>query len=1223
MQEVATLAQLIADRSSAALIFDDARLAEENLNALGGMSNIHKGCIYLQDSILFAEHTKYNSRCEADLNNIVNSSTDKSSVANEGNWFSADSLHVVLPIQQGVNVLGHIYLVSDLTDVHLRMRQQISFSVFALIIVLLITALITGWIRKLIAGPVESLLAKYRGLFDYANDVIILSDASTGKILDANPAASRLYGYTGPELLTRSFMDLSSPATTQGAPILTNKVRSEGEAVFEREHCTKQGQIIPVEVSARLVNLDGKEAILSIIRNQTERKKVQRALAESETRFRALVEQSPISTQILSPDGRTILVNPAWEKFWGLRKEALDNYNILHDQQLVDQGIMPYIKMGFEGNAVEIPPIRYNPSDTPTLEKAPSIPDRWVRGFIFPINDSEGNLDEVMLTHEDVTEKKYTEEAIKNIAAGVSAKTGSEFFNQLVIYLSRLFNTKYSFIGLLDEVNKQQINTLAVCASGEIAENISYSLVDTPCAEVVGQQTCAHTRNVQTLYPKDKLLKEMDVESYIGTPLYNSEGQPLGLIVLLDDKPLERIELMREILQIFAARAGAELERINTEKQLSIKDRAMEVAIEGIILADAGKDNKIIYANHAMELITGYPRDELVEQNLRILQGPNTDSKAAAQLMKAMRNKESCKIEIINYRKDGKEFWNEITLTPVRNPEMDQVTHFIGTFVDVSERRNTEEALRRSQKMEAVGQLAGGIAHDFNNQLSIIIGYLGFLNEYLGDNKKQSQWVDTAMAATNRCIDLTRQLLVFSRRKIKETVATDINGELVKMDKLITKSLTPAINVENYLDERLWKVNIDPGEFQDAVLNLVINARDAMPDGGKLIIETSNKSLDKASVRHSPDLEVGDYVQIMVSDTGTGIGKNILDNIFDPFFTTKPEGKGTGLGLSMVYGFAHRYGGDVKVYSELGHGTTFRVYLPRAVQTSKDKPVKDKDNIELPRGSETILVVDDEQDLLELASRYLEDLGYTVIMANSGEVALDQFRQHPEVVALFSDVVMSGGMSGFELAEAIAELKPDIKVLLSSGFTEKAATQSQQRFITNLLHKPYRKAELAQRIRGILDNDRPESVDTESISMNIDDTNSDAPPFSGYRILVIDDDKDVRDLYEMNLNRLGLSTLCARNAEEAISLINHSIESNESINVVIVDLDLKGSLDGQKLAAKIHGIYPAAHLVVSSGDSGGNIMSNYTDYGFEAALEKNFNRQDIQQVLSNLLKTGS
>ncbi|GEM_PF-5101436 len=393
-----------------------------------------------------------------------------------------------------------------------------------------------------------------------------------------------------------------------------------------------------------------------------------------------------------------------------------------------------------------------------------------------------------------------------------------------------------------------------------------------------------------------------------------------------------------------------------------------------------------------------------------------------------------------------------------------------GTVQDITDRVMMEEALRRSQKMEAIGQLSGGIAHDFNNQLGIVIGYLDFLKNEVANDEKSARWIDTASRATLRCMDLTRQLLTFSRKKGQEKTVVDLNVLLKDLETMVSRSVTPEIDVQYFLSDRLWKTEINAGEFEDAILNLVINARDAMPGGGKLLIETTNRRLDADYAVRNPGVTPGDYVQVMISDTGAGMDERTLERVFEPFFTTKPEGKGTGLGMAMVYGFANRYGGNVKVYSEIGVGTTVRLYLPCA---SGQEQFDDSDRVDtasLPGGSESVLIVDDEPDLLRLADQYLTRLGYRTFTAENIPGAMQILESDEPVDILFSDVVMPGGMNGYEFAQQATEKRPGIKVLLTSGYTSKTvAHNGLARFSAQLLNKPYRETDLARRIRSVLD----------------------------------------------------------------------------------------------------------------------------------------------------------
>jgi len=1248
VQEVSMLARLLADRSSAALAFDDTKLAQENLSALSNLPHLRTACLYRGDGTLFASYVQ-----------VVQDETGACSEANEIRmeqaYFDADMLHVAAEVVHGDGALGSIYLGSDLSPLATRFQAQLIFSGIALLVAILATTLLAGWVQQLISRPIksvtkvahaiekfsdyrlrakvesydevgqlalgfnamldalqmrsgelafakaeqETLLTKYRSLFDYAGDVILLADADNGRILDINPVASERYGYTRDEFLKMTIHDLNTQMTVDVSAMMA-RVRQQGEAVFESQHRTRNGCMIPVEVSSRVIELYGQSGFLCIIRDLSERKRAEQALVESESRFRTLLEQSPFSMQILLPDGRTSLVNPAWERLWGVPFAALAEYNLLEDQQLKDKGALPYIKRGFAGEATEIPPICYNPMETPEVVGGPDIPDRWVRAFIYPIKDNAGAVHEVVLLHEDVTEKKFTEDAIRQIAAGFSVETGETFFRHLVEHLASIFSADYTFIGVLDKDDPLQVSTLAVSAHGKIVDNISYSLKGTPCANVVGQVTCAYPSGVRQQFPEDQLLADMGADCYIATPLFDSRGKPLGILVVLDGKLLQRIEQVGEVLEIFAVRAGAEVERLRAEETVRKLSQAVEQSHNAVMITD--RKGVIEYINSAFTTISGYTWRESIGQTPRLLKSGRQKPEFYQEMWQTILAGRVWHGELVNRCKDGSLFLEEETITPLLGLD-GHITHYVAIIQDITERRQTEEALRRAQKMEAIGQLSGGIAHDFNNQLGVIIGYLDFLKNYAANDEKPRKWVDTATKATLRCMDLTHQLLSFSRRQTKEKTVVDLNATLKEQEVMIARSITPEIEVLYCLAENLWPTEIDPGEFQDAFLNLVLNARDAIPGSGKLQIETSNNHLDAGYAALNPGVEAGDYVQLMLSDTGTGMDKETLEHIFEPFFTTKPEGKGTGLGLAMVYGFVKRYGGHIKSYSEPGLGTTMRLYLPRSTALGFSAMVNYNRDADLPIGSESILIVDDEVDLLQLADQYLSDLGYHTCTAENAAQALEILGGDEKFDLLFSDVVMPGGMSGYELAQQATQQKPGLKVLLTSGFTSKTMTHNGlARFAAHLLNKPYRKTDLAQQIRLVLEEE------LERVSN-----------FAGYTILVVDDEVDIQDLFKLHLGRLGCKTVLACNGDEAIAVYRQSLADGKTIDAIILDLTLPGGMGGKEVAERIRALNSHAKIIVSSGYAEGPEMTHCQAFGFNGALEKYFDREKIKQVLEQVL----
>jgi len=392
-------------------------------------------------------------------------------------------------------------------------------------------------------------------------------------------------------------------------------------------------------------------------------------------------------------------------------------------------------------------------------------------------------------------------------------------------------------------------------------------------------------------------------------------------------------------------------------------------------------------------------------------------------------------------------------------------------------RESTEHALRQSQKMEAVGRLTGGIAHDFNNLLTAIIGNTDLALRRLGSNDgRVERSLNAAKDAAQRAAALISRLLAFSRQQPHEVRLTDVNRLVRDMSELLSSTIGEAITIETVLGAGLWRVALDPNELEAALLNLAVNARDAMADGGRLTIETSNAYLDEDYiVKEGADSPAGQYVLVAISDTGTGMSPEVVEQAFEPFFTTKPKGIGTGLGLSMVYGFVKQSAGHVKIYSEVGHGTTVKMYFPRVLE-QRDGALAAAARTDAPTrvsGQETILLVEDDETVNRFATEVLQDLGYVVISAIEASRALTLLDEN-DVDLLFTDVVLPGGMNGRELADVAIKKKPGVKVLFATGYTRNAIIHHGRLDPgVDVLMKPYSYEVLARKVRAVLDNRQP------------------------------------------------------------------------------------------------------------------------------------------------------
>ncbi|MEO3428080.1 PAS domain S-box protein [Pelagibius sp. CAU 1746] len=506
-------------------------------------------------------------------------------------------------------------------------------------------------------------------------------------------------------------------------------------------------------------------------------------------------------------------------------------------------------------------------------------------------------------------------------------------------------------------------------------------------------------------------------------------------------------------------------ERKRSEETLRKLSHAVDHSANLIVMTDA--EGVIEYANTSLLQRMGFSAGEVIGQRPSLWKSGKLSDEAAARLWQTIRAGRDWHGEFQNRCKDGSLISVSTTIAPIRNDE-GRITHFISIQEDITQRKALEAQLHHAQRIEAVGQLTGGLAHDFNNLLTVAIGNLDLLIESLGEEGREAELAQQALDASLRGAGLTRQLLAFSRRQPLEPKAFDVNLRLRDTIGLLRRTLGEGLTIETRFAEDLRAAYADPAQFESAFANLAINARDAMPDGGTLTIETANKSLDADYAARNVEVAPGDYVMLAVSDNGSGIAESNLDKVFEPFFTTKEQGKGTGLGLSMIYGYAKQSGGHVKIYSELGHGTTVRLYLPSAGRKEVGAAAPRAPDVESVRFDAKVLVVEDSAQVRKVAVDNLRSFGFEVVEAGDGPAALKLLAGDDGIDLLFTDVVMPGGMSGPVLAEKARLLRPGLKVLFTSGYAEAALENGHGSALAGiLLSKPYRKKDLARKLREV------------------------------------------------------------------------------------------------------------------------------------------------------------
>jgi PAS domain S-box-containing protein len=557
------------------------------------------------------------------------------------------------------------------------------------------------------------------------------------------------------------------------------------------------------------------------------------------------------------------------------------------------------------------------------------------------------------------------------------------------------------------------------------------------------------------------------------TRLLDPSRRLAGVFSVAYRDPRERTARDRRAAAIGARFAQIAVARGRSEDELRLLRKAISQLSDLVIITAAlpgpSGGREILFVNEAFERRTGYSREEAAGKTMtQLLNGPKTSQEALGRIAAALDRWQPLRETLLCYTRDRREIWLEIDLAPIAD-ESGRPTHWVSIQRDVSERKALEEQLLQAQKMEAVGLLAGGIAHDFNNMLSVVIGYgdLALASLHPGDPLRAD--LEEIRRAAQRTAVLTRQLLAFSRKQVLQPRVLDLNEVVTETERMLRRLIGEDIDLALGLAASLSPVVADPGQIQQVIMNLVVNARDALPKGGRITVETADVTIDEEYARAHSTVKPGAYVLLAVSDNGTGMDADTRRRIFEPFFTTKEAGRGTGLGLSTVYGIVQQSGGDVRVDSEPGRGTTFRIHLPVAVGAA----VTARATIAPPcerRGTETILLVEDADAVRALARKILEKKGYKVLEARNGRDAYhlsDTFQGSIDL--MLSDVVMPY-MDGHELADRVRARRPALNVLFMSGYTEAVVMQKAVlEARTGFLQKPFTPEALTRVVRSALD----------------------------------------------------------------------------------------------------------------------------------------------------------
>jgi PAS domain S-box-containing protein len=778
-----------------------------------------------------------------------------------------------------------------------------------------------------------------------------------------------------------------------------------------------------------------------------------RKAEEATAQNRAIIDNTLDGVITVDEEGRILSINPAAERMFVQNAKDVIGQNVallvpqrlfFHDMKNAGRGAIMAVgqRQGYYPFQIEI--------SLSTMELA-------------------GRRQYVAIVR-DVGERQKSEETLRQISLGVSHSTGEEFLRSLLKQLSKALPTDYAFLVELTGKGSGQFSTLALAEQGSILRNGQCSLTNSAFADSIARGFRAHLGGARVLFPEDVLLQELRIESFIATPLMDHRGQTVGLIGVLDRKQLGDTQSTEATLQIFAARAAAEIERKRSEEDLAAEKERLAVTMrsmaDGFITID--NSGSVLMLNPVAESLTGWTQEDAAGKPLAtVFQIFNERSRKrytlAIQRIVEAGVAEGVDGPALMISKDGTERLVESNAAPIRDRANGRLGAVV-VFRDVTEKRRLEEERQKADKLESLGVVAGGIAHDFNNLLTAILGNIS-LALLAAPAPEVGERLGAAKRATNRAQELAQQLLTFAKggAPVKQTAS---------MEQLLRDTLSLTLHgskatLEYNVAADLWPVDIDPGQISQVLNNLAMNADQAMPAGGILRVQAENIELMAHSV--SLGLDAGRWVKISLQDQGIGIPEEYLKKIFDPYFTTKP--KGSGLGLATAYSIVKNHHGIIAVDSKPGEGSTFTICLPASEnelleQTSGPVPLA-------PEGSARVLVLDDEEAICMLVTCALEELGYKVTETNDGTQAIAAYekamKEGKPYDLFISDLTIPGGMGGQETIKRLLEIDPEILAIVSSGYANDPVMSRYQEYgFSGMIAKPYEIDALGRKVAEVL-----------------------------------------------------------------------------------------------------------------------------------------------------------
>jgi len=863
----------------------------------------------------------------------------------------------------------------------------------------------------------------FRTLFDRSPvGLFIIQDRKFQLI---NPQFLQLTGYKEDEFLSKDSLAFILPEDRNIVRENTIKMlKGELTLPFELRVINKTGETRWIEQTITSIHYNGRPAVLGYYVDISERKQAEEALRESEAKYSALVENSKDGIIIIH-EGVLKFINKAFADIVGYSPKEMIGINFLNFaapdyRELVLKRYTDRIEGKDVPSIYEIELLRKDGKTIPVELNAIRI-------------DFEDKPSDLAVIRE-ITDRKRVEEELRR----------SEERYRMIFEQSPLGIIHFDQKGLIVDCNKKFVEIMGSSRKKLIGFNMLKSLRDKKMLSAV-----------EAALSKGTGYYEGDYLSVTGgklTPMraiYNritsKDGSFLGGISLYED---------------ITERKQAEEELRDSEERLQTILDSLQA---GVVCINA-ETHTIVDANPAAIEMIGAPKEQIIGHVCHKYICPAEKGK--------------CPITDLGQEVDNSER-TLLTATGAEVPILKTATpillsgqaHLLDIFIDITEKKKLEAQLQQAQKMEAVGTLAGGIAHDFNNILQAIFGYTQILLMGKEPGNPDYEKLEAIEKSAQRASDLTKRLLIFSRKVESKLRPMDLNNEIEQVSQMLERTIPKMINIESHLSEDIKIINADPAQIEQIMMNLGVNARDAMPNGGRLIFETENMILDEEYCKTHSGSKPGQYVKLSISDTGQGMDKEILKHIFEPFYTTKETGKGTGLGLAMVYGIVKSHNGYIMCYSEPGEGTTFKIYFP-IIEKEAERVESKKERVPIKGGNETILLVDDEEAIRELAEDILTRFGYTVLMASNGETALEIYREKKEEINLVILDIIMPGMGGRKCFEKLLKMNPKSRIIIASGYSINGpAKEVLKAGAKGFISKPYDMKGMPQTVRKILDED--------------------------------------------------------------------------------------------------------------------------------------------------------